>query len=196
MQIHLQRIVGAYVGWAHGAGQLYSRAVTEAREATAKLANDSRDADLDGPASIARHSASVNSPPTWGVQAHALRMAAEGAVAAYEKVVGETWKPFERPVDNTTDTVGRALQLSSHFVRAVEDKGMSCRGAANRFGVAASNRLVARSLERAWEERLRVVEAVERDLATKTGSGSSTGTPIIPTSMSSYAGRAAAAKTL
>ena len=42
-----------------------------------------------------------------GVQSHALRMAAEGAVAAYEKVVGETWKPFERPVDNTTDTVGR-----------------------------------------------------------------------------------------
>ena len=42
-----------------------------------------------------------------GAQAHALRMAAEGAVAAYEQVVGETWKPFERPVDNTTDTIGR-----------------------------------------------------------------------------------------
>jgi hypothetical protein len=49
MQIHLQRIVGAYVGSAHGAGQFYSRAVTEAREATAKLANDSRDEDRDGP---------------------------------------------------------------------------------------------------------------------------------------------------
>ena len=35
MQIHLQRIVGAYVGSAHGAGQFYSRAVTEARDATA-----------------------------------------------------------------------------------------------------------------------------------------------------------------
>lgn len=45
--------------------------------------------------------------PSADAQAHALRMAAEGAVAAYEKVVGETWKPFERPVDNTTDTVGR-----------------------------------------------------------------------------------------
>ncbi|MET4493832.1 hypothetical protein, partial [Bradyrhizobium sp. LA7.1] len=49
MQIHLQRIVGAYVGSAHGAGQFYTRAVTEARDATAKLANDSRDEDLDGP---------------------------------------------------------------------------------------------------------------------------------------------------
>mgnify|MGYP000220414918 CR=1 FL=1 len=49
MQIHLQRIVGAYVGSAHGAGQFYSRAVTEARDATAKAANDARDEDLDGP---------------------------------------------------------------------------------------------------------------------------------------------------
>ena len=48
MQIHLQRIVGAYVGSAHGAGQFYSRAVTEARDATAKVANDTRDEDLDG----------------------------------------------------------------------------------------------------------------------------------------------------
>ena len=46
MEIHLQRIVGSYVGSAHGAGQFYSRAVTEAREATAKLANDMRDEDL------------------------------------------------------------------------------------------------------------------------------------------------------
>ena len=68
MQIHLQRIVGAYVGSAHGAGQFYSRAVTEARDATAKLANDSRDEDLDGPVgfdSAALRSANVNSRPTW-----------------------------------------------------------------------------------------------------------------------------------
>ena len=31
MQIHLQRIVGAYIGAAHGAGQFYSCAVTDAR---------------------------------------------------------------------------------------------------------------------------------------------------------------------
>jgi hypothetical protein len=35
-----------------------------------------------------RPNASGNSPPTWGLQAHALRMAAEGAVAAYEHVAG------------------------------------------------------------------------------------------------------------
>ena len=108
MQIHLQRIVGAYVGSAHGAGQFYTRAVTEARDATAKLANDSRDEDLDGPVGFDSQAQRKREfAADMGVQSHALRMAAEGAVAAYERVVGETWKPFERPVDNTTDTVGR-----------------------------------------------------------------------------------------
>ncbi len=108
MQIHLQRIVGAYVGSAHGAGQFYSRAVTEARDATAKSANDARDEDLDGP--VGFDSAAQRKrefAADMGVQAHALRMAAEGAVAAYEHVVGEAWKPFERAVENPGQTVDR-----------------------------------------------------------------------------------------
>ncbi|MEQ9449463.1 MAG: hypothetical protein RLN70_11255, partial [Rhodospirillaceae bacterium] len=40
MQIHTQRIVGAFVGSAYGAGQFYSRAVSEARDATAKSTCD------------------------------------------------------------------------------------------------------------------------------------------------------------
>jgi len=101
MQIHLQRIVGAYVGSAHGAGQFYSRAVTEARDATAKASNDARDEDLDGP--VGYDSAAQRKrefAADMGVQSHALRMAAEGAVAAYEQVIGETWKPFDRPIEN------------------------------------------------------------------------------------------------
>ena len=35
MQIHLQRLVGSHVGSAYGAGQFYSKAVTEAKDATA-----------------------------------------------------------------------------------------------------------------------------------------------------------------
>ena len=97
IQIHRRRIVAAFGGSAHGAGQFYSRAVTEARDATAKAANDSRDEDLDGPVGF-----SSGAQRKWefaadvGLQAHALRMAAEGAVAAYAEVVGENWKPFER----------------------------------------------------------------------------------------------------
>ncbi|TIR50631.1 MAG: hypothetical protein E5X53_19055 [Mesorhizobium sp.] len=108
MQIHLQRIVGAYVGSAHGAGQFYSRAVTEARDATAKAANDARDEDLDGP--VGFDSAAQRKrefAADMALQSHALRMAAEGAVAAYEQVVGERWKPFERPVENPGQSVDR-----------------------------------------------------------------------------------------
>ena len=42
-----------------------------------------------------------------GSQHIALRMAAEGAVAAYEHIVGETWKPYERQVENPGQTVSR-----------------------------------------------------------------------------------------
>jgi hypothetical protein len=42
-----------------------------------------------------------------GLQAHALRMAAEGAVTAYEQVVGERWKPFERAADPSAPTLDR-----------------------------------------------------------------------------------------
>jgi len=117
MQIHLQRIVGAYVGSAHGAGQFYSRAVTDARDATAKGANDARDEDLDGP--VGYDSAAQRKrefAADIGIQAHALRMAAEGAVAAYKQIVGEAWKPFNRPVENPGQSVDRkaaTAQLSA-----------------------------------------------------------------------------------
>ena len=108
MQIHLQRIVGAYVGSAHGAGQFYSRAVTEARDATAKAASDARGDDRDG---IVGYDSSAQRKREFaadmGIQAFSLRMAAEGAVAAYEHVVGEAWKPFDRPVDNPGQSLDR-----------------------------------------------------------------------------------------
>jgi hypothetical protein len=108
MQIHLQRIVGSYVGSAYGAGQFYSRAVTEARDLTAKAANDLRDEDLDGPVGFEGAAQRKREfAADMGIQAHALRMAAEGAVAAYEHVVGERWKPFERPVENPGHTLDR-----------------------------------------------------------------------------------------
>ena len=108
MQIHLQRIVGSYVGSAHGAGQFYSRAVSEARDATAKLANDTRDEDLDGPVGFDSNAQRKREfAADMGIQAHALRCAAEGVVTAYEEVVGETWKPFQRQVENPGHTVDR-----------------------------------------------------------------------------------------
>lgn len=117
MQIHLQRIVGSYVGSAHGAGQFYSKAVTEARDATSKLANDIRDEDLDGPVGFDSQAQRKREfAADMGLQSHALRMAAEGVVAAYGHVVGEAWKPFERQVENPGATVNRQaaeLQMSA-----------------------------------------------------------------------------------
>jgi hypothetical protein len=108
MQIHLQRIVGSYVGSAHGAGQFYSRAVSEARDATAKSANDARDEDLDGPVGFDSNAQRKREfAADMGIQAHALRCAAEGVVTAYEEVVGEAWKPFQRQVENPGQTVNR-----------------------------------------------------------------------------------------
>ncbi|AOO84997.1 hypothetical protein [Bosea vaviloviae] len=108
MQIHLQRIVGAYVGSAHGAGQFYSRAVTEARDLTAKAACDARDEDLDGPVGFDGAAQRKREfAADMALQSHALLMAAEGAVAAYEQVVGERWRPFERPVENPGRSIDR-----------------------------------------------------------------------------------------
>ena len=106
MQIHMQRIVGAYVGSAHGAGQFYSRAVSEARDATAKSACNDRDEDVGGPVGF-DSAAQRKREFAADMALHALRMAAEGAVTAYEQVVGEAWKPFERAVENPAQSVDR-----------------------------------------------------------------------------------------
>nr|WP_246647869.1 hypothetical protein [Rhizobium laguerreae] len=95
MQIHMQRIVGSFVGSAYGAGQFYSRAVTEARDLTTKLSNGDRNEDLDGPVGFdSRAQRKREFAADMGLQAHVLRMAAEGAVSAYEDITGETWKPY------------------------------------------------------------------------------------------------------
>lgn len=97
MQIHMQRIVGSFIGSAYGAGQFYSRSVTEARDLTTKLANDFRDEDLSGPVGFdSRAQRKREFAADMGLQAHVLRMAAEGAIAAYEDITGESWKPYER----------------------------------------------------------------------------------------------------
>lgn len=89
MQIHLQRIVGTFVGSAHGAGQFYSRAVTEPRDATAKASNDA----LDGP--VGYDSAAQRERE---VQSHALRMAAEGAVANDKQAIFQAAAHAQRAV--------------------------------------------------------------------------------------------------
>jgi len=118
MQIHMQRIVGSFVGSAYGAGQFYSRSVTEARDLTTKLANDFRDEDLDGPVGFdSRAQRKREFAADMGLQAHVLRMVAEGAVSAYADITGETWKPYERGSTATPtvslDHKAASLQMSA-----------------------------------------------------------------------------------
>jgi hypothetical protein len=110
MQIHMQRIVGSFVGSAYGAGQFYSRSVTEARDLTTKLSNDYRAEDLEGPVGFdSRAQRKREFAADMGLQAHVLRMAAEGAVSAYEEITGETWKPFERTVEQSSPSVDQKV---------------------------------------------------------------------------------------
>jgi hypothetical protein len=106
MRIHLQRVVGAFVGSAHGAATFYGTKVTLARDLTSKLANDDRDEDRDGVyGSDSKAARAREFAAKAGLKAFALLAAAEGAVNAYAEVTGEDWKPYEG--SSTAQMVGR-----------------------------------------------------------------------------------------
>lgn len=116
MQIHLQRIVGAFVGSACKAAELYSNRVTIAREASTRLVNEGRDEDreagfgFDTGAERARKFAA-----DIGLQAYAFLACAEGAVAAYAEATGDEWKPYvgEQYADQTTPRRAAQTELDA-----------------------------------------------------------------------------------
>jgi hypothetical protein len=97
IEIHLQRIVGSFVGSACSAGEFYSTKVSDAKNLTSQLSNDSRDEDrepiygLESKAQRARQFAAE-----LGMQAYALLAAAQGAVDAFAAVTGSDWKPYQQ----------------------------------------------------------------------------------------------------
>ena len=98
MQIHLQRVVAAFVGSACGAGLFYGQKVSQAHDITSRLANDDRDEDRGGPLGFEDKAARARLfAAEMGLQAFALLAAAEGAVSAYAHITGEDWKPYEAP---------------------------------------------------------------------------------------------------
>ncbi|HME23264.1 MAG TPA: hypothetical protein VKI44_18360 [Acetobacteraceae bacterium] len=98
LQIHLQRIAGAYVGSAFGAAQFYGTKKSTAMELTSKLLNDERDEDRDGPAGFESKAERARLfAAEMALQSFALLAAAEGAITAYADITGETWKPYEAP---------------------------------------------------------------------------------------------------
>ena len=110
MQIHLQRIVGAFVGSAYGAATFYQSKVTDSpRPHRGVPERRPRRGPRPGwPGSRARPNAPASSPPEMGLQAYALMAAAEGAVHAYAHVTGETWKPYEAPIAASSSTARKS----------------------------------------------------------------------------------------
>ena len=114
--MHFQRITGSLVSSAVGAGRFYSDKVTEAKDATAKLANDHRDEDRDAPAGFESRAERVREfAAGMAMQAYALLAAAEGAVDAYKEITGEDWKAYQAPAQGpaTVDRRSADAQLSA-----------------------------------------------------------------------------------
>ena len=93
---------------AYGAGKFYSDKVTQARDLTAKIANEDRDEDREGVSGFdSRATRARQFAGEMGIQAATLLAAAEGALDAYEHLTGETWKPYDTRRPDNTRTVSR-----------------------------------------------------------------------------------------
>jgi hypothetical protein len=109
MEIHLQRIVGAFVSSAHGAATFYQSKVTTAKDLTMASQNDDRDEDRDGVSGFESKAERARQfAAEMGLQAYALMAAAEGAVHAYAHITGGDWKPYEPPVAASSSTSRRS----------------------------------------------------------------------------------------
>ena len=110
MEMHFQRIVGAYVGSAFGAAQFFDSKRAIAKDMASKL-NDDRDEDRDGPSGFeSRVERAQGFAAEMARQSYALLAAAEGAVAAYAEITGSEWKPY---VGNTPDSQGVNRQATA-----------------------------------------------------------------------------------
>ncbi|MBB2158095.1 hypothetical protein HLH33_17635 [Gluconacetobacter diazotrophicus] len=109
LAIHLQRVVGSFVGSAVSTAQFYDTKAAEARNLSSAIANEHRDEDrmgVDGGENDAARARAFAAQ--LGVQAFALLVAAEGAVSAYAQITGEEWKPFARSVTPQRSVARRA----------------------------------------------------------------------------------------
>ena len=95
LEMHLQRVVGAHVGSAHGAGSFYDSKRESARSLSSSLRNELRDEDRPGMDGQANRAARAwEFAATAAIQAYAALAAAHGAVDAYHEVTGQHWKPY------------------------------------------------------------------------------------------------------
>jgi hypothetical protein len=114
LKMHLERIVGALVGSAVGAGEFYSQKVTAARDLTTKLANDDRDEDLDGVAGFESKAQRAREfAADMGLQAYAQLAAATAGVKIFRDVTGEDWKPYIADTSAPVNRQAAEVQLGA-----------------------------------------------------------------------------------
>jgi hypothetical protein len=95
LALHLQRVVAGFVGSACRSGQFYQAKVGQARELGSRLHDEHPDEDRGGVAGFAgRAQRAREFAAELALQAHAVLAAAEGAVAAYAHLTGESWRPY------------------------------------------------------------------------------------------------------
>jgi len=112
-EMHFQRIVGALVSSAVGAGRFYSEKVSEARNATARAADGGDDEHgapigLESKAQRTREFAA-----DMAMQAYALLAAAHGAIDAYKDLTGDDWKAYEAKPDAQVEKKAAASQMGA-----------------------------------------------------------------------------------
>lgn len=109
MEMHFQRIVGAYVGSAYGAALFFDSKRAIARDMASKM-NDDRDEDRDGPSGFeSRVERAQSFAADMARQSYATLAAAEGAVRAFETITGSAWKPY---VASTPESQGVGRQAA------------------------------------------------------------------------------------
>jgi hypothetical protein len=111
-KMHFQRIVGALVGSAVGAGRFYSEKVSEARTAAARAADGGEEQGapigLESKAQRTREFAA-----DMAMQAFALLAAAKGAVDAYAELTGEEWKAYETRPEAQVEKKAAEAQMAA-----------------------------------------------------------------------------------
>ena len=111
--MHFQRIVGALVSSAVGAGRFYSDKVTQARDATARAADGGND-ELGTPIGFdSRAQRTREFAADMAMQAFALLAAAHGAIDGYRDLTGEDWKAYEASADATVEKKAAASQMGA-----------------------------------------------------------------------------------
>jgi hypothetical protein len=116
LKVTLDRIVGAMVGGAFKAADFHNDKVLDARELTAKLANEHRDEDRDGVLGFDTQGQRARDfAAATGMRAYALLASATGAVEAFEQLTGDKWKPYqkEQPKNRSVSRQSAAEELAA-----------------------------------------------------------------------------------